>query len=266
MTTGSTQTSLCRRALLQIGARSDIASLQENSTEANACSILFQPVFEQLARSANWNSFRAQSTLSLLAAAQGTPENPDGTTLPIPPQPWLYQYATPSNNLQIRFLLPTFQVSTGTTPQTLVNNSAQTWVPDDGGQIDFVVAYTTDSQGNPSECVLTNQTQAQAVYTVNQSNPVVWDSLFEQAFVSSLSAFLVPALSLQLPLMQMCIKTAETLIEQARVRDGDEGVTVMDHLPDWIRVRASGTTFYGQNGFSPNIYANTFYQMAWPSY
>jgi hypothetical protein len=107
---------------------------------------------------------------------------------------------------------------------------------------------------------LTNQTQAQAVYTVNQPNPIIWDSLFQEAMVRSLAAFLVPALSLNLALMSAAIKAAEGMISQARVSDGNEGVTVMDHLPDFISAR----------GYNPGLlvgYNNQGYiygQMAWP--
>src|SRR4051812_38928967 len=100
MTASSTSVSVCNQALLQIGARSTIASLTEGSVESNACNILFTPTFEMLARSAPWNCLRKQATLTLIAAAQGTPENPDGTTLPLPPSPWLYSYAEPSDCLQ----------------------------------------------------------------------------------------------------------------------------------------------------------------------
>lgn len=225
--------------------------------------MLFNPTFEQLARSAPWNCLRQQSDLTLLAAAAGTPENVDGTTLPLPAVPWLYQYALPDLCLDMRYIVPSLPnlTPTGTTPLTTASVVASTWLPCDG-DIPFVVAYSTDSQNNPIQTILTNQTQAQAVFTVNQPNPVIWDSLFEQAFVASLAAFLVPALSLNIPLMQMQIKIADTAITMARVRDGDEGTTVQDHIPDWIKARQSGGYFnsgigsYDQYG----VWAN----MLWP--
>lgn len=265
MTTSATQISVCNQALLMMGARATIAAFNEGSTEANACSILYTPTYEMLARTAFWNCLRNQATLTLLAAAQGTPENSDGTTLPLPPTPWLYSYATPSDNLQIRFIVPSNPSSTpaGSVPLTTASVVAGPWLPGDG-QIPFAVGYSTDSLGNPQEIVLTNQSQAQAVYTVNQPNPIIWDSLFQQAFVASLTAFLVPALSLNIPLMQMCIKTADALIAQARVRDGDEGTTVVDHLPDWMQARSSGGSLgWNSSGYAPWVYANT---MSWPSY
>lgn len=263
MTSSSTQTSVSNQALLQIGMRHTIASLTEDSTEANACNILYQPTFAMLARSAYWNCLRNQATLSLLAAAQGTPENPQGTTLPLPPTPWLYSYAAPSDNLAVRFIVPSFPNATpsGTIPLTTASVVAGPWLPGDG-QIPFAVGYGVDGSRNPQEIILTNQSMAQAVYTVNQPNPIIWDSLFQQAFVNSLAAFLVPALSLNEQLMQMAVKSADALIMQARVRDGNEGSTCIDHIPDWIRARNSGGSLQWNNtGYAPWVYA-----MAWPSF
>jgi len=100
------QISICNRALLAIGSQSQISSLNEGSTQANACATLYTPTFEALARAAYWNCLRYQESLSLLAAASGTPENPDGTTLPLPPTPWLYSYQLPTTSLQARFIIP----------------------------------------------------------------------------------------------------------------------------------------------------------------
>lgn len=244
--------SICNRSLLSIGSQSQISNLNEGSTQANACSTLFTPTFESLARSAFWNCLRAQTTLTLLAAAQGTPENPDGITTPLPPSPWLYSYALPSDSLMARFILPTVSaLGTSTVPVSAAMISAPTMIPGQG-DIPFRVAYSTDIYNNPIQIILTDQSQAQLVYTVNQPNPQIWDSAFQSAMVASLAAYLVPALALNMTLMQMQIKIAESIINQARVRDGDEGTTSQDHIPDWIRARnAGGSTGY-YDGFGYN--------------
>lgn len=261
MTANSTIVSLANRALLSIGARAQISLLSEDSTEADAINVLYSPTFTSLARSAPWACLRKQASLSLIAAAQGTPENPNGSTLPLPPVPFLYQYSYPSDCLQVRYIVPSLP-SMGQQAWTTAQVSSPTNLPG-GGQIPFAVAYSTDSDGNPIETVLTNQTQAQAVYTVNQENPVIFDSMFEQALVASLAAYLVPALSLNMPLMSAQIEIAEAMIQQARVRDGNEGVTVVDHIPDWMQARASGSTLYSYNGYAPYLYGN-YANMTWP--
>lgn len=249
MATGN-QLNIINRALLSIGSQSQVSSLNEGSAQANAAATLYTPTFEQLGRSAPWNCLRKEATLTLLAAAQGTPENPDGTTLLLPPVPWLYQYAYPSDCLQMRFIVPSLSNSVSGVPIFSVNTGAPTGIYNNRN-IPFAVAYATDTNNNPINIILTNQTQAIAVYTVNQPNPQIWDSLLQGAMVASLAAFFVPALSLHMPLMQVQIKLAESMIEQARVRDGNEGTTSMDHLPDWLRAR-QGASGYFWNGSATN--------------
>lgn len=266
MAGSASQISVCNQALSSIGARAMIANFNEGSTEANNCALWFQPVFQQLARSAKWNCLRAQAQLSLLAAATGTPENPLGQSYPQPPTPWLYSYQIPANSLAIRFLVPSLPFTATGTPPTPASIAAPIYIPG-GGQIPFAVAYGTDAQSNPLNVLLTNQSQAQVVYTIDQENPQLWDSEFQMAFVSSLAAFLVPALSLDLPLMQISIKTAEAIINQARAADGNESVISMDHVPDWIRARSAGAEWFNGPGYGWNGAAfGACSDMCWPAY
>ena len=257
-------TGVCNRSLLMIGARATIASLNEGSVEANACSILYTPTYEMLARAAHWNCFRKQASLSLLASAPNTPENPNGLITPYPPNPWLYMYQLPSDCLDARFLLPApdYANVAGSGPYGPAFIASQSYVPDEG-QIPYVVAYSTDASNNPIKVLLTNLSQAELVYTVNLPDPANWDSMFQQAMVSSLAAFLVPALSLNIELVKLSAATAQSIIDKARIADGNEGVTVLDHMPDWIRARAGG---YGYSaGPTYNNYGTFGYQnIQWP--
>lgn len=262
----TTQTDLANRALLSIGARTQVGSVvpSDGSEEGNAISVLWQPTFEQLGRTSQWGCLRNQIILSLLAAAQGTPENPNGTTLPLPPFPWLYVYQLPPDCLRTWWIVPSFPISTesGAGTQTTFNNPAPTWLPGSEA-IPYQLSYWPDPMtGAPLQVILTNQDIAQLVYAKNQPNPQTWDSLFQQAFVSALAAYLVPALSLSLSLMQMQIKLCEQAIALSRAIDGNEGTTVMDHLPDWMRARAGG----GGYGYYGNCFTNNVFEsMIWPN-
>lgn len=260
MTANTSIISIANRSLLMIGSRSQISNLQDGTPEANAISALYQPTYEQISRTAAWNCLRQQKSLTLLAAAAGTPENLDGTTMPIPPSPWLYSYAVPSDSLQIRFILPPLSnPSTGQIPISPSMIGGAMWVTG-AGQIKYAVAYGVDAMDNPREIVLCNVSGAQAVYTVNQPNPVVFDSLFEQGLVAALGAYLVPALSLDLALMDRAVRQAEMAIAQARTRDGNEGVVTMNRNADWMTARQSG----GGLGWSGD-YGNGLYDsMVWP--
>lgn len=248
--------SVCNLSLLAIGQRTQISSLTESSTAANACNTYFQFLYEMVARSAYWNCLRQQKTLSLLAAAPGTPENPLGTTLPFPPTPWLYAYQLPPDCLDARYIIPSLP-STGSSPISPAYIQAATWIPSQE-QIPFHVAYGTDVNNNPIKIILTNQTQAQLVYTVNQPNPQTWDSFFTAAYVATLAAWLVPALALNIQLMNMQAKAAEQMVMAARVRDANEGSTQQDQIPDWIKARNAGGGYYGYNGNGYN-YGSLFF-------
>ena len=258
------QLSIANRALLAVGARSQVSSISpsDGSVEANAISVLWQPTFEQIGRSAPWNALTKQLTLTLLQAAQGTPENPNGSSLPLPPTPWLYAYAYPSDCLLFRFIVPSLPSNEGgTVPATTINNAAGTWLPTQG-QIPFAVSTVHDTLGNPTTVILCNQDQAQGIYNADYSNPALWDSLFQSAMVAGLASFLVPALSLSLPLMDRQVKIAESAIAVARRQDGNEGVTVQDHTPDWFIARAGGQGFgIGYNISTWGGYCNVM----WPS-
>lgn len=268
MSGSASQISVCNQALSAVGARSFISNLSEGTVESNNCALWYGPVFQMLARTARWGCLRFQATLSLLAAAVGTPENPTGNALPLPPSPFLYQYAYPAQALAIRFIVPSNPSALGGVPVTGGSIASPIYLPN-GGAIPFVVASSLDAFNNPITTILTDQSMAQVVYTIDQENPVLWDSQFQMAFVMSLGAFLVPALSLNLPLMQMAIKTADGIIMQARAADANEGVTVMDHLPDFIRARSAGA-YVGWNnggGYAWNGAAYGGYgDMSWPSY
>jgi hypothetical protein len=249
--------SVCNLALWSIGVQGQVSSINpsDGSTEGNACSAYFLFVFQQLARTAKWGCLNKQLSLTLLQAALGTPENPTGTSLPIPQQPWLYGYLYPPDCLLMRQIFaPVIPVAGSGEPQLTVNNTVAPIVPGQF-QIPYTIGYSNDASGNPLQVILTNQENAVANYTVDQPNPATWDALFTSAYVASLAAYLVPALSLDKQLQTIQIQVAERLIAQARAMDGNEDVVIQDHVPDWIRARQGATGWggglRGYNAYGP---------------
>lgn len=248
---------MSNRSLAQAGARESIISFTEGSVSSLNCNLLFQPTFEQLGRAAHWNCLRNQGTLTLLKAAQGTPENQTGNVLPIPPQPWLYEYLLPNDCLAVRFLLPTFLPQAGSVPIFPTASSlAPTLLPRQ--EIPFVVS-TDIVSGNRTKVILTNLALAQIVYTLNEPNPDFWDSQFQAAYVASLAAFLIPPLNLNMSLLNMQIKIADQIISEARSADGNEGVVSQNRDASWIVARGCGQEVGYGCGYQE------YGQMAWPS-
>jgi hypothetical protein len=63
------------------------------------------------------------------------------------------------------------------------------------------------------------------------------DDQFQQAWAKVLGAHITIPLTGNMKLANMAIQEANNMIQFARVGDGNEGFTVNDVSPDWIRIR-----------------------------
>lgn len=250
---------IANRALSAIGTRSTIASLTENSNEARQCNILLQPIRQELLRLAPWNCATNYNNLAVICAAPGTPENPTaGTTVwekGIPPPPWAYEYAYPADCLRPLWIVPQFATgfSGGVPITTAVTGGApQFW---NGPPVSFKVAIDQIKNGVPdvtgadTRVILTNQEQAILCYIKNVTNPDVMDQQFVQAWVAALAGRLAIPLTGDKALANAKITEANGFIQIARAGDGNEGLTVNNVTPDWIRIR--GIDFVDGNQWGP---------------
>lgn len=85
--------------------------------------------------------------------------------------------------------------------------------------------------------ILTNQEYATLSYCKQVTNPNVMDTLFQSAWIQILGATLCVALTGDKQLANLCIQLANRDIEEARKADGNEGLTINDVTPDFIRIR-----------------------------
>lgn len=223
-----------------IGARFSITSLTPPLPPPNALVVArhYGPKIDAVHRAAHWNCCRRQQQLTLIKAAQGTPENPNGTTFPIPPIPYQYEYAYPSDCLAVRYLIPNPPTNGGGGGMPILGGGTManpTWNPNVGYK--FAVAIDLDAGGNQIKVVLTDLEYAQAVYTARITNPDLWDPHFLAANCASLAAWLVMPLQANAAVLKEQIDIAKSIIVAARISDGNEGVTSSDHTPDWMAVR-----------------------------
>lgn len=102
--------------------------------------------------------------------------------------------------------------------------------------------------GEPDDqrVILTNQEFATLAYVRQVTNPNVMDTLFQSAWSSIIGGLVCMALTGDKKLANDLIGLANRDISTARGVDGNEGLTVNDVTPDWIRVR--GVNF--DNGYS----------------
>jgi hypothetical protein len=257
----TSEVDVANRALSLIGTRSQIASFDEDSNEARNIKLVFHSQRDELLRMAPWNCATNFQNLSLICSAPGTPENPTAGASTwqkgIPAPPWSYEYAYPSDCLRPIYVVPQF--TTGFTSGVPITTAVTGGAPAfwNGPPVRFKVGIDQiGPDGKPStdgvdtRVILTNQEQAILAYIKRVTNPDVWDDLFRHALTHSLAARLVIALTGDKGLAQLQMQSANQHIMSARVMDGNEGLTVNDVTPDWIRTRGIS---YQAWEFSPNI-------------
>jgi len=242
-------TSLCNQALAMVGTRSSISTISEESNEARACLLSFEPTRKQLLRAAHWGFARAYARFPLIRARFGTPEADPALGSPVngwnstyePPPPWLYAYGIPADVLLVRYVLPNLANSqpavpfTGADPKLFADTSSQGPMPK------FEIASSTiPLNPAPKNVVLTNVSQAVMCYTKDITDTALFDESFSRAFVQALAAMTVTSLTGDLKMLDALTKLANTHILDARVKNANEGLNVMDHVPDWLSVRGVG--------------------------
>lgn len=103
----------------------------------------------------------------------------------------------------------------------------------------------------PQRVVLCNQEQAILCYNTKIIDPNVMDDLFQDAWIHILGARLAFQLTGDKALANTLIAVTNNMINEARKADGNEGITVNDVTPDFLRIRGN---YGGPNyEFSPNM-------------
>lgn len=227
-------TQIANLALDSIGARATIATLDESSEEARVISRQLSIARDDCLAAAHWNFARKQIALTLLKDGTLTP--PDSV-----PQPWLYSYAYPADCIGCRYIMASAVNDPAIAAMFGVGiASAQ---PSQAKPVRFIVSTDYDSQGNAIKVILTNQAQAQLVYTWRNTDPNLYDSMFIRAFANYLGFLISTPLSGDKALARQAFQIADASSRSARANNGNEGITVIDNMPDWLAVRGFEADF-----------------------
>lgn len=248
---------IINRALSAIAAEATIANLFEQSSEAKLARLLYNSTRDALLRAAHWDFARMTIYATLLKAAPGTPENTTGSgpwnPATMPARPWLYEYAYPSDCQMIRYVTFSPQFNGSISPPMfstpLPGNSPTTQIP----KFKYEKAAARDGSGNLITVVNTNVQAAVLCYTVTVENEGLWDSLFQEAMVQSLATQFAMPITGKVEIEAQRAAQATQAIKTARARDGNEGTTAIDSIPDWLLVR----------GVSADWIAGDNYVSAW---
>lgn len=235
--------SIWNRALASVGTRSTVAAENEDSNEAINCALIYESTRDEVMNMAFWNFARKTATLALLKSAPGTPSNPGPAAATwssaYPAPPWLFEYAYPVDCLQMRMIMP--QPLLGYNgPVPIFPEGGSYYPPAVGAQypaVPFMTALDTNDSGNDINVVLTNQYQALGVYTKRVTDPNLFGAQFVEALVAAMAAKLVSPLVGDKALANQKFVEANGWVLQARASDGNEGLTVIDNMPDWITIR-----------------------------
>jgi len=115
----------------------------------------------------------------------------------------------------------------------------------------FNLTMSSVSSPAPQRVLLCNQENAILCYNCSVTDPNVMDALFQDAWVHILAARLSFQLNGDKALANSLIGLTNEMVGQARKADGNEGITVNDVMPDFLRVRGGSS---GPNWeYSPNM-------------
>lgn len=237
-------------ALGEIGA-DEIGDIDDGSRASIRALRIYDTTLREMHAAAHWNFARRQIQLYLLADTQGL-----YATETVVPLPWQYMYEWPTDCVQMRFVF-----CAGVTAMDADGNPiGQLIAPFRQRPVPFIVSdYLRPNpiesswdviEGHSPEStrvVLTNELAATAVYTGIVQYPDMWPPLFRRAFSALLSARLAMSVvsdkKFAAQLRDTNQNIADKALIEARVRDGNEGWTIVDHEADWITYRSGGPEY-----------------------
>ena len=235
----TTETDICNFALSKLGTRSKIASLDELSVEAEECKLHYTTTRDQILRMAHWGWAKKTGRLVLLKSAPGTPTSQGGAaewSEAYPPPPWLYTYEYPADCIQVRYIVS--EIATGIQGVPLFSTTMMVYPYSVGPAVRFEIGADVNDSDEPITIILTSQYRAIGVYTYRVVDTTLYDALFVEAISAALGAKMVNALSGERSMRKDLFEEANYHIVQARVRDGNEALTILETEAAWIAARS----------------------------
>lgn len=249
------------QALIAIGTRSTISSVNEPSIEAKTLTAVYDTVRRTGLRGAPWNFASKFVNPALLKALPGTPENPAAPTLPgwqpaYPPPPWLYTYVYPPDCLLVRRMIWAggFSVAAIGGIPIFPGQESPAGLPTATSR--FMESSDVDGQGNDIKVICSMVSRPVLQYTKDITNTELWDDTFTQMMIFALAAFASPQLQGDPKRQQMNLQSANQKLIEARVSNGNEAVEILDIMPASLIARGNGLE--GFFGTAPMPYGPAF--------
>jgi len=195
----ASETQIGKLALQHIGDRYDIADLTEESVEAEQVNLIFDDTRDWLLRQHTWG----------FAKKFANPASLTGTV----PNNYDYMYTYMTDAVRVNQVVDPLGLNT---------------------KIDFEIARNSSDK----KVILTDQSDAEFIYTAQITNTAEFDPEFVIAFSYALAAKLAIPLTGDREIANDMAVLAERTITAAQTTDSNEGVA--DEAPDadWITARA----------------------------
>lgn len=226
-----TAVAICNRGLSQIAETQMITSLTppgDGSTEATQCILWYDTMRQRLLRAAPWGFARTQKN----PLTQVGDLYPDNTS----PYPFLYAYSYPTDCLKLRYILA----------QPIPPNAGED--PPLTGLSFVGPGFMGPSRNNrflihnssSGRIIITNVPNAIGVYTMDVTDPTLFDQLFTGALEDAISFKLIIPLSGNIAMQDKLRASADAALTTARAIDGNEAIPSSDPRVDWIDARGRG--------------------------
>lgn len=197
-----TEAAICNLALLRVGQRQTIDSLEEDTTEAMVCKAIYAHTRDRLIEAAWWQFATKRATLAL------TSEERSG---------WAYIYALPSDCVVARYI----------------------WAGARSRAKDELIPFSLElSDAGTSRVLCTDEAEAELIYTADIGTPALFSSKFQDALAWSLAAELTLSLTVKPQLASQALQMAAISLRDAIASDRAQAEP--DTQPDAEHLRARG--------------------------
>ncbi|MFT3708038.1 MAG: hypothetical protein QM817_10315 [Archangium sp.] len=197
----STEGQVANLALGLVGQKQVIDNLNEKSVEARTAKQYFASTRNELLTSWDWRFCRKTKALALSSETRAG---------------WAYAYVAPADMLKPRFI----------------------WSGDrNPGAGDKIPFDWELNDANTGHLILTDQSQAVLVYTVELATVALWPALFTKAVAAQLAVYFAPSIPVKPQLMPMLQQGAQLALRVAAAAEGNAATRDPEPDSESVRIR-----------------------------
>lgn len=189
---------ICNYALMRVGTKFSIMSLDEASPEANACKLVFDQALRASLRLHPWNFASASVSLAEIGG---------------PRSDWAYRYALPSDCINAL--------------RVMGDSKSSDRVP-------FEIGINDTRDGKTLLC---DRAAAVLIYTCYVADPTLYDSSFVDCLSWRVAYEVAMPITADRSIQGQCLQAWQKFIPEAAALDSNEGNADPNRAAPWISVR-----------------------------